>query len=236
MTGPRRRFDPGEVSGPGTDAGDADIAEAMAAARALESSIPASDAAMSPDLAERIMVAVRREPPPRALGILATLRRRPSPAGLAESLGLAWTRVLTAGSVAVRASALAYVALILVIGVSLSGVAAYTAAGALGLLTPPSRGPDATQLVSSPHPLQSPTPVEVESPEPSDGGEATETPGPAETAGGDQHDGGGSGDGAGATPTHGEDGGGDSGSDASPTPSPSRTPRPSDTPKPSSDS
>lgn len=233
MTGPRRRFDPGEVSGFDTDAGDAEIAEATLAARALDASIPTGEAAFSSGLADRIMVAVRREAPPRAIGILATLRRRPSPAGVIESLGLAWARVLGAGSVAVRATALAYVAFVLVIGVSLSGVAAYSAAGALGLLNLPSRGPDATQLVASPRPLESPGPGEIESPEPSDTGEPTETTEPSEAASDDAHDGSGSGDGATPAPGHSEDGSGDAGSDSSPTPS--RTPHPSDTPKPSSD-
>ena len=181
MTTPRPRFDPGELSGADPDTGDADRSEATLAARALEASIPTSDPVISADLADRIMVAVRREPAPRRIGILATLRRRPSPAGLVESLQLAWARVVTAGSVAVRATALAYVALVLVLGVSLSGVAAYSAAGALGLFAVPSRGPDATQLVSSPQPLQSP-PSEVESPEPSDSAEPAETSEPTEAA------------------------------------------------------
>ena len=184
MTGPRRRFDPAEISGHDTDAGDGDSAEATLTARALEASMPSRDASISPDLGDRIMAAVRRERAPRAAGILATLRRRPSPAGVVDSLAIAWSRVVGVGSVALRATALAYMALILVFSVSLSGVAAYSAAGALGWLTLPPRGPDATELVASPRPLQSPTPSEIESPEPSETAEPGETPGEGDSGGG----------------------------------------------------
>lgn len=236
MTRPGSRFDPRELSDPDGDplaGGDAEIAEATLAARSLEASLSTTPLSISPDLADRIMVAVRRAPPPGVAGILATLRRRPSPAGLIESVRLAWARALSAGSLALRATALAYVALVLVLGVSLTGVAAYSAAGALGLLSLPSRGPDATELVASPRPVESLSPGEVESPEPSETAEPSESPEPSETAGDEHQAGGGSGEGASAAPGGGDDGGGDSGSDASQ--APSRTQDPGETPRASSD-
>lgn len=234
MTGPRSPFDPAEVSGLDLEGEAAEIRAATAAARALEASMSSRDAAISPDLADRIMVAVRRVPPPRAIGVLDTLRRRPSPAGVLESLGLAWARLVSAGSVAVRASALAYVALILVIGVSVTGAAAYAAAGAFGLFSQQSRVPDASQPAVTLQPIRSPSRSEdAESPEPSERAQPTDTAEPTESAG-DEHQGGtGSGDGPSATPGDGEDGGGDASSSSSP--SPSSTLRPGETPSPTSD-
>jgi hypothetical protein len=241
VTGPRHRFDPAEVSGRDTDATDAEVAEAMLAARSIEASIASADPAIAADLADRIMAAVRRQPAPRAAGILLTLRRRPSPAGVAESLRVAWARILGGGSVALRASALAYVALILVVGVSVSGLAAYGAAGTLGLIPKDSPRPDATQVLASPHALESPSPSDRESSEPS---EPVDSPEPSETAepgaaSFDDHGGGGGGAET-ASPSHEDDlsgggGGGDSTNGSTSTPSPSRTPKPSDTPHPSSD-
>jgi hypothetical protein len=230
-----RRFDPAEVSGPGTDAIDADVAAAMAAARLLQATIPATDGPASPDLADRIMRAIAREPAPRAVGIVAALRRRPGLGGVADSLRVAWHRALGGGSPALRGAAMAYVAAILVLSLSISGVAAYTAAGALGILPRSTHGPEASQPISTPGPLPSPEASDRESAEPSESAEPGEADDPGATTGashepGDDHGGSGGGGGQTASPSH-EDGsgGGGDGSSSAHTPSPSATPN--DTPK-----
>lgn len=252
MTGPLR-FDPREVAGADTDATDAELAEAMLAARALEAATPVAGSAAAPELADRIMTAVRREPAPRALGIVATLRRRPSPRGVLDSLALAWRRVLTGGPIGVRATAFAYVAAVVILAASISGVAAYGAAGALGVLPRESHRPDASLPLRTPEALESPDATTEETNEPGDSTEPADSAEPSDDAGqsnapraSDDHGGAsgggdGSGDGGGdgsptASPSSGDDHGGGSTAEPTGTPRPTQTPEPSRTPQPTSSS
>jgi hypothetical protein len=238
-----RRFELHELIGSDGPGGEAELAGALSAARAVEAAIAGPDPKPAADLADRVMAAVAREPAPHRLGILAALRRRPGLGGFVDSLRVAWDRVARGAGrpLALRAGALAYVAAVLVLAVSLSGVAAYTTAGALGLLGPQaSRGPDATITGPSEAPVTSlptgePSAGPSETPEPSESAEPSETPEASEDDGGsgpgepgDDH--------ASATATPGEDGGGDGSSEESATPSPTRTPGPSPTPEGSSGS
>jgi hypothetical protein len=245
VTGPLR-FDPAEVAGLETNATDAEVSEAMLAARALEGSLSGTSASVpvTADLADRIMASVRRAPAPRSLGILATLRRRPSPAGVIDTLAIAWQRVMAGGPLGFRASALAYVAAVVVLAVSISGVAAYGAAGALGVLPHDSRQPDASLPLATPGALERPEASDEASREPGeteagDAGEPADTTEPSQRAGAsDDHGGSGSGSGGGggsddgqsAGPTSSGDHSGDGGGGG--TPEPTGTPRASETPHP----
>jgi hypothetical protein len=242
MTEPRR-FDVHELIGADDDGGDAGLGEAVAAARALEAAVSGPDARPSTDLADQIMAAIAREPAPRPIGIVAALRRRPGLGGLVDSLRVAWSRALASGRpITSRAGGLAYVTAVVLLAVSLTGVAAYTTAGAIGLLGPhASQTPLESPSLPTPGPLVSPEPTEVESTEPSESPEASDAVEPSDDQGGasqepgDDHggDGGSGASGApGSTDDHGDDGG-SSGSESQ-TPKPSQTARPSGTPKASS--
>jgi len=226
-----RRFELGELSGADDTSDDALLGQALSAARALEAARSGPEPRPSPGLADRIMAGVAREPAPRAIGILAALRRRPGLGGFADSLRVAWERAIRGGRpMGRRAGALAYVAMVAVLAVSLSGAAAYGAFGALGLLGPPaSHGPDATQGQPTPGPLVSPQPSETESvepsetPEPGESAEPSEDDGPASSEPGDD-------DGGSASSEPGNDGG-ESDSETQ-TPEATKTLKPGDTPRP----
>lgn len=242
MTEPRR-FDVRELVGADDDGGDASLGETLAAARALEAAAAGPDARPSPELGDRIMAAIAREPAPRPVGIIAALRRRPGLGGLADSLRVAWARGLATGRpIRLRAGALAYVAAVAVLAVSLTGVAAYTTAGALGLFGPPaSQAPVSSPSLPAPGPLASPEPTDAETTEPTESPEASDAAEPSDDHGGasqdpgDDHGGDGGGE-ATATPGSGGDNGGESGSGGSETqtPKPSGTPGHTETPKPTS--
>ncbi|HXI46077.1 MAG TPA: hypothetical protein VNH13_07235 [Candidatus Acidoferrales bacterium] len=252
MTDHHRRFDPSELRDPGESVDEAEVAQAYAAARFVETTIGGADPVAARDLADRIMVAIARERAPRTAGILAALRRRPGLTGLADSLRIAWRRALSGGSpIRARAMGFAYLAAVLVLGASLSGVAAFGAAGAWHLISPDGTPrPDASQVLGSPLPLGSPEasqPAEPgETAEPSESAEPGETPSlrPGQTEGSDGEHGT-----ASPTSTSGDDHGGDTpsptstsgdehggtGATATPTATPQDTPRPTTgTPKPTS--
>jgi hypothetical protein len=238
-----RRFELHELIGSDAPGAEAELAGALSAARAVEAAIAGPDPKPAADLADRVMAAVARDRTPHRLGILGALRRRPGLGGFVDSLRVAWDRVARGAGrpIGLRAGALAYVAAVLVLAVSLSGVAAYTTAGALGLLGPQaSRAPDATDVSptdapTTSAPTEEPSAEPSETPEPSESAEPSETPEASEDDGGsgpgepgDDH--------ASPTAAPGEDGGGDGSGDGSSTPSPTRTPRPSPTPEGSSGS
>lgn len=232
-----RRFDLQELAGADDTRGDAELGRAYATARELEAAIAGLDPRPSPGLADRIMSAVASEPAPHAIGILSALRRRPGPGGLVESLRLAWRRALTPGPrTALRAGALAYVAVIAVLAASLTGVAAYTTAGALGLFGPPaSQQPVATPGLQTPGPLVTPAPTEVESTEPTESPEPSGAVEPSDDhASQSQEPADDHGTSSVSTAEPGSDGA--EGGSVSETPKPSQTDRPSETPQPSSTS
>jgi hypothetical protein len=255
MSGHPGRFRPDELSDPGRGATDPEQAAALAAARELEQALPGDAVRPSADFSERVMAALASEPAPRPVGFLARLHVRPGIAGLIASVQEAWA-VAARGAgrpLAARGMALAYVLAIVVLGVSLTGVAAMGTVGALGLLSP-DRTP-ASSIVS-PEPLTSPSisplpsvsePTDSEAP--GETIEPSESPGASESEGPDGATGGGSGSTPTATATHkpeNESSGSpkpsasdDHAGDGSPAPSedsggaswPSASPRPSGTPR-----
>jgi hypothetical protein len=236
-----RSFRPGELQGADQRAGDAELAASLAMARELEASRGGDAIAPSAGFTDRVMSAVALEPPPRPAGFLAAFRARPGLAGLTASVREAWAVVGAGPGLPMRARGLAltYVFAVAVIGASLTGVAAYGAAGALGLLdgdaspspsvqesTPPST-PTPPALTPTPEPLVSPSPT----PEPTKSLEPAESPEPDGSNEPEESD-----DHGGESPAATDD------DESSPEPSldddddspePSDTPRPSGTPKPS---
>jgi hypothetical protein len=238
MTQPPGSFRPSELEGADGQPGDAEMALAWSTARELETALPPETVVPSAGFADRVMAAVALEPAPRPTGFLDALRGRPGLAGLIASVREAWSVVGGGPGRPARARgfALAYVLAVLVAGVSLTGAAAYGAAGALGLFdASPSPTPSVVPSISpSPEPSPTPTPPEIMgSPEPTDASEPTETPEPQGT---DDNSSATPKATAPATPKASDDHGG-----ASPSPSDddessggsSNTPRPSDTPRPS---
>jgi len=237
-------FRPSELDRADDRPGDADLASAWATARELEAALPPEVVTPTTGFADRVMAAVAREPAPRAAGFLAPLRRRPGIAGLVASIRDAWSVVGGGPGRPVRARglALAYVIAVLVIGASLTGVAAIGTAGALGLLdgdrTPtPSIVPtiEPTPPVST-EPRVTGTPEPAGSPEPTESTEPTESSEPTESTGAEPSD-----DHETPRPSATSSGSQEPSEDASPSPQddhgsspePSKTPRPSDTPRPS---
>jgi hypothetical protein len=237
-------FRPSELEGADQRATDADLAGAWSTARELEAALPPESIMPSAGFADRVMAAVALEPAPRPAGFLAVLRDRPGLAGLVASVREAWAVVAGGPGRPVRARgiALAYVLAVLVIGTSLTGVATYGAAGALGLLdgdaSPTPTVQESIEPSTTPAPRLSPTPAPTitpsrspaESVEPSESAEPSESVEPSGSSEPEESD-----DHGGDSPAASDDGA------SSPAPSldddsssePSDTPRPSDTPKPS---
>ncbi|MEW5992562.1 MAG: hypothetical protein AB1736_14630 [Chloroflexota bacterium] len=239
-------FRPSELDGADSGQRDADLATALAMARELEAALPAASVAPSADFSDRVMAAVAREPAPRPAGFLATLRARPGVAGLVASVREAWAVVGSGPGRPMRARglALAYVVAVLVIGTSITGVAGYGAAGALGLLDVDATPTPSVQETLLPSLTPSPQPEPTTSPSPP----PTEPAGSAEPSGSVEPDGSSepeeSDDHVGATPAATPDESPAESDDSGPSPSPSGddddspsgsddSPGPSDTPKPS---
>jgi hypothetical protein len=237
-----RRFRADEL-GPDATAREAEIVAEVV--RSLEAAADVPTVRPSPGFSERVMAAIASEPAPGRTGFLAPLRLRGPVAGFLDSLRLAWRFVQGANRpVAARGMALAYVLVVLIAGASVTGVAAYGAAGAMGLLGPQATQPAPTTLPSdlpeSPGPQTSPLPSDLETgpgpePEPSESEEPGESAEPP-----DDHGGGG-------TPEESDDhvdgtdqpsptSSDDDSSEPSDTPRPTGTPKPSQTPNSSDDS
>ncbi|MBI2780696.1 MAG: hypothetical protein HYX55_02720 [Chloroflexi bacterium] len=249
----QRPFDPAEL---GTQHRDELDGAAIAAGR-LDAAIDPATVAPSPDFTSRVMAALVDEPTPSSAGFLAPVRRRGFLTGFGASVQQAWRSVFSGRPVLVRATALAYVLVVVLVGTSLAGVATIGLAGALGKL-----GPAPTQSTSPQVPGQTAAPDrterasgESEPPGVDESSDPSETP--------DASDDRGSSGGPDASDDHGGDtsspGSSDSGSDdnvgtprpssttssggsddsgsgsgsGSSTPEPSDTPRPTGTPKPS---
>lgn len=227
-------FSPDEIAEDLGSTPSRDTSAAWAAARALERAMPGDPPRPSVEFSARVMAALADEPPPHAAGFLAGLWARPGIVGLVASTRQAWTTAFAGGArpMRVRLSAMAYVLAILVAASSLTGVAAFGAAGALGLLSG-DRSPNPTFV--GPTPAPSPSVVEA----PSESPEASESPEPSGSEAPDESgDPGSPGDGTTDAPsaTH-APGATDDHSLDSPEPSddsrgPGQTPRPS-VPKPS---
>jgi hypothetical protein len=255
-------FRPEELTGADSGMTDAERAESYSAARGLEQAVGSEPFHPSAGFADRVMARVAKEPAPRPAGFLAPLLARHSLAGVVASVRTAWSIAVNGAGrpVGARGLALAYVLAVLLIGVSLTGAAAYGAAGAMGLLTPdgspkpslitpgPTRSPVASPEASEPARSDDPgesaepsgSPEASESSEPGESSHPAISPAPGATVGPRASD-----DHGGATPSpsasddHGGAGPGPSPSDDSGGggsgggASPTQSPRPSDTPKPS---
>lgn len=241
-----RPFDPSELDA----ASPAELDDALTTAAWLEGSMLDAPVHPSPDFSDRVMAVLASEPTPAPAGFLSPVRRRGFVQGFAASVREAWASAFTGGRPPLaRASALAYVLAVVIVGTALAGAATIGVGSALGII-----GPSATQTPAptTPAPTVTVEPSGLEPPE-SDGPEVSEEPGETDAAGATDDHGGGSGPGAtddnggdgssGSGSTDGSDGHSgpsstDSGSDdhETATPRPSGTPRPSQTPKPTSTS
>jgi len=200
MSQPPGSFRPTELDGADPAPGDAELAGAYAMAREIESALPRDTVTPSAGFADRVMAAVSREPAPRPTGFLVAVREHPGLAGLVVSVREAWA-VAAHGSgrpARARGLALGYLVAVLVVATSLTGVAAYGAAGGLGLrdgnaspspsVVAPSPRPSASSGPTSPAPDASTSPQPGESTEPDGSGapeasaEPDESAEPAETA------------------------------------------------------
>jgi hypothetical protein len=141
----------------------AEHARAEGAARQLEQSLAGRDVRPSSGFSTRVMAAIAAEPLPSQRGYLLPLHRR-GPAGMIESFrqALAFGR---SGSrpLGARVGALAYVLAVLVLAISLTGVAAYGAVGAMGLLAPPP-SPQPSPTLPAPTESRPPSPSPSTSP------------------------------------------------------------------------
>ena len=194
MSGPGRRFDPAELGTPvAADEApitDAELAEALAVARELESLSAGDSILPSNGFEDRVMAAIAAEPAPR-------LAVRPASAVRGGRIGAFLLAVRDSWGVAtgggrpagVRAQALAFVLLVVVAAGALTAVTAVT----VGSLVQRSSPPPAPSLVAPPTTAPAPTqpatpptsPAPSETAEPSETPEATESaePGDAGAAG-----------------------------------------------------
>ncbi len=256
-------FRPGELDGADIAVTDAERAESYATARELEQAIGAEPFHPPVGFANLVMAAVASEPAPRPAGFLAPLQAGHGLAGLVDSVRTAWSIALNGAGrpVGARGLALAYVLVVLLVGASLTGAAAYGAAGAMGLLAPdatprpslvaprPTQAPDASSDASEPagseepsgsiEPSESPDATESADPSASDQGQTSLPPG-ATTSPRESDDHGGPTESPGASDDHGGDSGSPDASDdatgfgpGSGPGSPTQSPRPTETPNPS---
>jgi hypothetical protein len=184
MSGPIRRFDPSELVAPGEPALPvAEQADALLAARDLET-LAANDLIRPTEgFEDRVMAAIATEPAPRLVVRPASAVRGGRLGAFLIAVRESWGVASTGGRpLAVRAQALAFVVLVVVAAGSMTTVAAV---GVGSLLA--NRGPAATDAPPSiqPAPTEtaepSETPEATETAEPSETPEATETAEPGET-------------------------------------------------------
>lgn len=226
------------------DGDAADLRDALAAGRVLDASIDDVPVRVSADFTAGVMAAIEREPAPGAVGFIAPLRRRGFAAGFGESVRQAWAAIGAAGVPSfARATALAYVLVVAVAGVAVTGAATIGVGSALGIFNPAPT--QSTPPVPSPGPLETlPAPTPQTAPPESDAAESAEpslspddtddhggnsSPGSSSEPG-DDH-GGNSGPGSSDSDSGSDDSSGSGSGDG--TPRPTDTPRPTGTPKPS---
>lgn len=175
------RFRPDEL---GDDLGPGEQARALAAARDLEWLAATDDLSPGPGFADRVMAAVADEPTPRPVVAAASAARRGAILGVLAAFGDLWRVAWSGGRpLAVRAPAMALVALVLVAGIGAGSLGV----GALAsLLSRPAPGPEATPVVlptATPSPVEpSATPETSQSPEPSATPETSRSPEPSGTS------------------------------------------------------
>jgi len=204
------RFGSDELGGPD----DGNVADVVVAVRALEEAVDDVSVKTGSGFSDRVMAAIEKEPSPAPGGFLLPLWRHGIIRGFRESVRQAWMSSGRGRPAFARATALAYVLVVVTAGVSLAGAATFGTAGALGIFTPrataePSEEPTAWPQSS---PLL-PEDQDDSSAEPSEAPEATEAPevSPDASDGPDDH---GGGSGPEASDDHGDNsgpGGGDDG-------------------------
>ena len=193
MTGPGRRFDPAELGSPGertTPVPDAELADALAVARELESLSAADGIRPTDGFDDRVMAAIAVEPAPR-------LAVRPAGAVRGGRIGAfllavrdSWGVATSGGRpIGVRAQALAFVLLVVVSAGALTALTAVTVGSLVqhgstpspvpSVVAPPTSEPGPTQPATLP--TTGPTPSETA--EPSETPEATETAEPGDAGG-----------------------------------------------------
>lgn len=239
----RNRFRPDELAGSAgaPDGGErpADAAGLLATARELEWLAASDEVGPSGGFEDRVMAAIALEPAPRPLAAAAVAARRGRPAAILAALGDVWRVAWSGGRpLAVRAPAMAVVALMFVGAVGLGGLGAAAAFGLLGpqdaptptpgpVFSPspsviPTPGPSSSPAIApsaSPEPTASPSPSPTASP--SESPAQAETPEPAETERPD-----------GLVPEPTIPAKPTASPDSSGTPEPTRTPRPTESPEP----
>lgn len=212
MTGPTRRFDPGELRVPGEpDLPVAEQADALLAARELEAVASSAIVRPTEGFEDRIMAAIATEPAPRLVARPASAVRGGLIASFLMTVRDSWGVASSGGRpMAVRAQAMAFVLLVVVAATAVAGVGAVGVGSLLdrGRSPAPSvqPGPSVAPTPSVPTPSTSPSPSP--SVEPSVSPDASESTEPTETA----------------EPTGTDD------SDSE-TARPTRTPRPTETPE-----
>lgn len=215
MTSGGRWFDASELRTPGmpgdAPATDAELADALAMARELESLAAAAVSGPTTGFEDRVMAAIALEPPPRLIVRPGSAVRGGSIDAALLAFRQAWAVAFTGGRpFAVRAQALAVVAVVVLAAALLTTATAVTVGGLLQSRTspPPSVAPalTATPIVAptvSPSPKSSsePTASPTDTPEPIETAQPTGTPGSGKTARPTSPNSGpGGGGGAGATP------------------------------------
>jgi hypothetical protein len=157
-------FDPRDLADPaGAPPGDA--SQLLVTARLLEQEARHGDISPSPDFVDGVMAAIAEEPAPRPWTALVAAVRRGSLRAVAASIGDAWRVAWGAGRpVAVRAQALAIVAVVTLLLGSTAAIGAVGVSRLVGPVpsqsTPPAptlplpsaSGPAATSDVSAPTP------------------------------------------------------------------------------------
>ena len=172
-------FRPEEINGADPPIREGDLSQALAAAHSLEQAMPSDSVRSSSGFANRVMAAVAVEPAPRSAWFFAGVLAHPGLASLAGSVRGAWSTAAGRADrpFGVRAAALAYVFVVLIAAVSVTGAAALGAAGAFGFLSDDG-SPVPSEVVASPSPDQTDGIGPWASPEPSESAEPSESTGP----------------------------------------------------------
>ncbi len=195
MSGSGRRFEPSELlSGTEADPAEAELADAYAVARILETHATADGIRPTDGFEDRVMAAIATEPVPRLVVRPGAAVRGGWLAAIGLALGDAWAIATTGGRpLAIRAQALGVILAVGILAASVTGFAAVSVGSLLAPQPSPtpsiepsaSPSPSAAPSSTSPSPTVSPAPSSTlepsASPTEGTGGEATETPDATET-------------------------------------------------------
>jgi len=173
MIGPRN-VHPDELG----EAEGMDLQDAMRVGNRLVEAMDEVPMPADEGFVDNVMAAVAREPTPGSTGFLVPLRRRGVLGGFRDSFRQAWASVGAGRPIVGRSAALAYVLVVAVAAVSLTGVAVLGTAGALGLFNPsPTPSPTPLPAPTVAPPTVAPSPSDDNAPEPT----VAPEPSPTET-------------------------------------------------------